>query len=154
MKRLFTTTIFLLAVLLSFAALPDKRLVLKVAEGESGYPLKSISCLKFSNGSMLLNMNDGSVLEWETDNVAALYLEYYEGGGEETSVNQSVNSSPFEIDGGVLRAAAGNAVLYTADGRVICNGECNAGFVFRLDLLPAGVYLFEWNGKVFKIVNR
>ncbi len=154
MKRLFTTTFVLLGALLAFAATPDKRLVLKVAEGESCYPLKSIRCLKFSNGVMMLNMNDGSILEWNTGNIAVMYLEYYEGGGEETSIYDAALSSPFEFDGEVLRAGAGSVVLYTADGRVICSGDYKEGFSFDLASLPAGMYLFELNGKIFKIINR
>ena len=67
MKRLFLFLFFINVVHLSIAAFPDKDLVIMTSNATSSASLKNIRRITFYNGAMLVDLKDGSAMEWNTD---------------------------------------------------------------------------------------
>ena len=85
MKRFLLLLFLMNAAIASFAAIPDKNIVIKTSDGSATCALKAIRRITFQDGMMLVDMKDGSAYSWNTDWVDCVTLG--EGTpGEGTSV--------------------------------------------------------------------
>lgn len=142
------------AVSMSAASLPDKKIVVRTSAAETGYPVKSIRSIKFNGGMVLFNLVDGSSVEWASDAVGCMFLEYYEqspGTGVDTVVTDG-----FSFRGGVLNVEASSVpvVLTTIDGKVVLSGQCKGTLTVPMSAYPKGIYLLNIDGRIHKFVNR
>ena len=156
MKRLVTILLGVVFPMISSAVAPDKRLVIASGDGASGYAVKSIRSLKFCNGTMLLNMHDGSVVECDTESVNYLFIEDYVPS-EETGIGCIETEPVITLENGVLSItgyAVNNVLLSTPSGSVLYNGKLNGTGVLDLSRYPHGVYMLNVNGRTYKIINR
>lgn len=156
MKQLFIILSGILFSALSFAATPDKRLVVTSSEGVAGYAIKSIRSLKFSNGDMLLNMHDGSVIECDTESVSFLLIEDYIPS-EETNVGCIEPEPAVRFERGVLHISGFFSVdvqLFNPSGSILYSENFNSDGVVNLSGYPKGIYMLNVNGRTYKIINR
>lgn len=111
--------------------------------------------MKFNNGDVFINMSDGSVTSWPTEEINAMLFIYFEPSPE-TGIKKA-ESSPFTISSGVLRVESSlfvPVILSTVDGKLLFKGYCSGELLLPLTLYPAGVYLLDINGTIYKIINR
>lgn len=156
MKQLFIILLGILFSALSFAANPDKRLVVTVGEGVAEYAIKSIRSLKFSNGAMLLNMHDGSVIECDTESVSSLLIEEYTPS-EETNIGCIESEPALRFNRGVLHISGFSSVdvqLFNPSGSILYSESFNGDGIVNLSSYPKGVYMLNVNGRTYKIINR
>lgn len=156
MKQLFIILLGIFFSALSFAANPDKRLVVTVGEGVAEYAIKSIRSLKFSNGAMLLNMHDGSVIECDTESVSSLLIEEYTPS-EETSADCIESEPALRFNRGVLHISGFSSVdvqLFNPNGSILYSEKFKGNGTVNLSSYPKGVYMLNVNGRTYKIINR
>ena len=156
MKQLFIILLGILFSALSFAANPDKRLVVTVGEGVAEYAIKSIRSLKFSNGAMLLNMHDGSVIECDTESISFLLIEEYTPS-EETNIGCIESEPALRFNRGVLHISDFSAIdvqLFNPNGSILYSEKFKGNGTVNLLRYPKGVYMLNVNGRTYKIINR
>lgn len=156
MKRLSLLLYFVLAACMDVAAsVPDKKIVVKSSNGSVEYVVADIRSIKFSNGDLLINMNDGSVATWATDNINIMSFLYYEPSPE-TGIDEKT-LSPFSISAGVLRVESvvpAQVSFSTVEGKLLFKGNCNGELQLPVSGYPAGIYILCINGTTYKIINR
>lgn len=133
----------------------DKKIVVKSSNGSTEYVVSDIRSMKFNNGDVFINMNDGSVASWPANEINVMSFIYFEPSPE-TGIKKA-ESSPFTISSGVLRVESSLFVpvtLSTVDGKRLFKGYCCGELLLPLSLYPAGVYLLDINGTIYKIINR
>lgn len=153
MKRAFL--LLFLCVAASAHALCDKKIVVKGSGGNAEYALKSISSIRFSDGSIIMNLNDGSWIEWDSDSVGCMLFGNYEPSIE-TSANGIIKDN-LSFNGNALfieSPAAVPVTLFTIEGKVLVHTTCRGSLSIALDGYPKGVYILDINGSTHKIVNR
>ncbi len=156
MKQLFIILLGILFSALSFAANPDKRLVVTVGGDIAGYAINSIRSLKFSNGAMLLNMHDGSVIECDTESVSSLLIEEYTPS-EETNIGCIESEPALRFNRGVLHISDFSAIdvqLFNPNGSILYSEKFKGNGTVNLLRYPKGVYMLNVNGRTYKIINR
>ncbi len=155
MKRLFLFLFFINIMHLPVAAGPDKDLVVITSDATSRSGLKSIRRITFENGVMLVDMKDGSSMNWNTDWVSCVM--FGENAGPETSVAGVLQSTVFTVTDNVLQVDCCKLTriqLCACDGNVVYDGMCSGEFSFDMKALPAGIYLLKLDGATYKILNR
>ena len=133
----------------------DKKIVVKSSNGSAEYVVADIRSIKFSNGDLLINMNDGSVATWATDNINIMSFLYYEPSPE-TGIDEKT-LSPFSISAGVLRVESvvpAQVSFSTVEGKLLFKGNCNGELQLPVSGYPAGIYILCINGTTYKIINR
>lgn len=156
MKQLFIILLGIFFSALSFAANPDKRLVVTSGGDIAGYAINSIRSLKFSNGAMLLNMHDGSVIKCDTESVSSLLIEEYTPS-EETSAGCIESEPALRFNRGVLHISGFSSVdvqLFNPSGSILYSESFNGDGTVNLLRYPKGVYMLNVNGRTYKIINR
>lgn len=156
MKQLFIILLGIFFSALSFAANPDKRLVVTSAGDVAGYAINSIRSLKFSNGAMLLNMHDGSVIECDTESVSSLLIEEYTPS-EETNIGCIESESSIRLERGILHISDFSAIdvqLFNPNGSILYSEKFKGNGTVNLLRYPKGIYMLNVNGRTYKIINR
>ena len=156
MKRFLFLLLFIAAVPVVFAALPDKELVVKTSNGAASYALKNLRRITFNDGAMLVDMKDGSTFCWNTDWVNCVTLKDDEAGLE-TGVADAVLSTSFVVKDNQLRvvcAACARVQLCAIDGNIFFDDMCSGELSFDMNLLPSGIYILTLDGRTYKILNR
>ena len=156
MKQLFIILLGIFFSALSFAANPDKRLVVTSGGDIAGYAINSIRSLKFSNGAMLLNMHDGSVIECDTESVSSLLIEEYTPSGE-TNIGCIESEPALRFNRGVLHISGFSSVdvqLFNPNGSILYSEKFKGNGTVNLLRYPKGIYMLNVNGRTYKIINR
>ena len=154
-KRIVFLLLLAVAAGIAAASVPDKKIVVRSWQGYAEYAVADIMSLKFGNGDVYMNMNDGSVVSWAAGSIDVISFLYYEPSPE-TGIGESCAQS-FSILGGsiVITSSAPVKVTLTAiDGRSLFAGYCNGELRLPVQEYPAGVYLLSINGAIHKIMNR
>lgn len=155
MKRGFLLFVFLLSVFAVAASLPDKRIVIKSAEGSAEYALKNIKSLKLKDGMFTFNLCDGSSESWSAAYLNSMTFDEYDPS-QETGIGDRV-AGTFTMGEGVLEietAASVPVALLSVDGKVLLSTISDGTFSLRMNDYPKGVYMLSINGVVYKIMNR
>ncbi len=156
MKRFLSLLLFIAVVPIVFAALPDKELVVKSANGVVFCTLKNMRSITFNDGNMLVNMKDGSCFSWNTDWVNCITLKENESG-QETGVADAVSSSSFVVKDNLLYvecATCARVQLCAIDGKIFFDDICSGSFSLDMSSLPAGIYILKLDCRIYKILNR
>ena len=155
MKRFFLL-LLINAAIASTAAVPDKNIVIKTSDGSATCALKAIRRITFQDGTMFVDMKDGSAFSWNTDWVNCVTLG--EGTpGQETSVVGVLQSAVFAVADNVLSVdccAQTRIQLCACDGKVVYDAVCTGAFSLDMATLPAGIYLLKLDSNTYKILNR
>lgn len=156
MKRLFLFLFFINVVHQSIAAFPDKDLVIMTSNATSSASLKNIRRITFYNGAMLVDLKDGSAIEWNTDWIDCVV--FGESEAEMGTDVMTVSScAVFAIDDGVLRVSCEVPVavrLCSCDGKLVLDDIYSGELSYNMKTLPMGVYVLKLNGCTYKILNR
>lgn len=137
------------------APVSDKKIVVKSSNGTTGYAVKSIRSMKFSNGDVVMNLKDGESVTWSSDAVGCMFFDYCEPSGE-TSVG-GIAGQEFSFDGVVLvvrSVVPARVALSDVAGKEIVNAVCRGSLQLRLNDYPRGVYILNIDGSTYKIINR
>lgn len=154
-KILFLLVCVFVAFGVAKAGIPDKKIVLKGHGSSVEYILADIVSLKFSNGDVFINMNDGTTASWSTENIGVMSIVYYEPSPE-TGIGET-RFLPFSFSDGSLTIASDMPIqvfLSTVDGKILFGGSCNGELHLSLKNYPAGLYLLNADGVIYKIMNR
>lgn len=154
MKRAFFI-LFLCVAASAAQALCDKKIVVKSSGGSAEYALKSISCIRFSDGNIIMNLNDGSWIEWHSDAVGCMMFGNYEPSIE-TSASGIIKEG-LSFNGNTLFIESPVAVpvtLCTIEGKVLIQTTCRSTLSIAMGDYPKGVYILDINGSTHKIVKR
>ena len=156
MKRFFLLLFLMNAAIASFAAIPDKNIVIKTSDGSATCALKAIRRITFQNGTMFVDMKDGSAFSWNTDWVDCVTLSG-SAPGQGTSVAGVLQSPVFTVTDNVLSVdccAQTRVQLCACDGKVVYDAVCTGAFSLDMATLPAGIYLLKLDSNTYKILNR
>ena len=154
-KRIVFFLSLAVAAGIAAASVPDKKIVVRSQQGSAEYAVADIMSLKFGNGDVYMNMNDGSVVNWAAGGIDMMSFLYYEPSPE-TGIGENCVQS-FSILGGfivITSSAPVKVTLTTIDGRSLFAGYCNGELRLPVQEYPAGVYLLSINGAIHKIMNR
>jgi hypothetical protein len=144
------------AAIASFAAIPDKNIVIKTSDGSATCALKAIRRITFEDGMMLIDMKDGSAYSWNTDWVNCVTLGEAESNLE-TGIVGVLQSAVFTVTDNVLSVdccAQTRIQLCACDGKVVYDAVCTGAFSLDMATLPAGIYLLKLDCNTYKILNR
>ena len=156
MKRLFLLLFFINIMHLPVVAHPDKDLVVIGSDATSRCSLKNIRRITFDNGTMLVDMKDGSTFSWNTDWVNCVTLGESEPG-QESDIAGVLQSAVFTVADNVLSVdccAQTRVQLCACDGKVVYDVVCAGAFSLDMATLPTGVYVLKLDGCTYKIINR
>lgn len=154
-KVLFFFLLSLFVPALYAARQNDKKIVVKVAEGYSEYPLGSVRCIKFNNGNVVLYLYGNNSETWLSETVKCMLFDEYEST-DETSATGIIGES-FRFNGKVLTiesAAPIQVQLFTVEGNLLVDTVCNGSFSLDASAYPCGMYLIVIDGCTYKIINR
>ena len=132
----------------------ENRVVVETATGVSDCQLGKIKCMRFDDDVMLLDMKDGSTRSWNTGDVVRITFGL---DNIDTSLDLLSANGKFEFVGNelVIRNNAYQPVLlFDSNGKVVYTASCCGGLTVDMSVYPAGVFLLNINGQVYKIVNR
>ena len=153
MKRFVLSVCIALSAVTAFSE-NDNRIVVEPTTGVSDCRLCKIKCMRFDNDVMLLDMKDGSTKSWNTDDVVRITFGL---DNINTSLDLLSANGKFEFVGNelVIRNNAYQPVLlFDSNGKIVYTSSCCGRLVVDMSVYPAGMYLLNINGKVYKIVNR
>lgn len=156
MKRFLLLLFLMNAAIASFAAIPDKNIVIKTSDGSATCALKAIRRITFEDGMMLIDMKDGSAYSWNTDWVNCVTLGEDESNLE-TGIVGVLQSAVFTVTDNVLSVdccAQTRVQLCACDGKVVYDAVCTGAFSLDMATLPAGIYLLKLDSNTYKILNR
>lgn len=156
MKRFLLLLFLMNAAIASFAAIPDKNIVIKTSDGSATCALKAIRRITFEDGMMLIDMKDGSAYSWNTDWVNCITLGEDESNLE-TGIVGVLQSAVFTVTDNVLSVdccAQTRVQLCACDGKVVYDAVCTGAFSLDMATLPAGIYLLKLDSNTYKILNR
>lgn len=156
MKRFLLLLFLMNAAIASFAAIPDKNIVIKTSDGSATCALKAIRRITFEDGMMLIDMKDGSAYSWNTDWVNCVTLGEAESNLE-TGIVGVLQSAVFTVTDNVLSVdccAQTRVQLCACDGKVVYDAVCTGAFSLDMATLPAGIYLLKLDSNTYKILNR
>lgn len=156
MKRFLLLLFLMNAAIASFAAIPDKNVVIKTSDGSATCALKAIRRITFEDGMMLIDMKDGSAYSWNTDWVNCVTLGEDESNLE-TGIVGVLQSAVFTVTDNVLSVdccAQTRVQLCACDGKVVYDAVCTGAFSLDMATLPAGIYLLKLDSNTYKILNR
>lgn len=156
MKRFLLLLFLMNAAIASFAAIPDKNIVIKTSDGSATCALKAIRRITFEDGMMLIDMKDGSAYSWNTDWVNCVTLGEDESNLE-TGIVGVLQSAVFTVTDNVLSVdccAQTRVQLCACDGKVVYDAVCTGAFSLDMATLPTGIYLLKLDSNTYKILNR
>ena len=81
-KRIVFLLLLAVAAGIAAASVPDKKIVVRNRQGSAEYAVADIMSLKFGNGDVYMNMNDGSVVNWAAGGIDMMSFLYYEPSPE------------------------------------------------------------------------
>ena len=99
-KRIVFLLLLAVAAGIAAASVPDKKIVVRSRQGSAEYAVADIMSLKFGNGDVYMNMNDGSVVNWAAGGIDLMSFLYYESSPE-TCIGENCVQS-FSILGGSI----------------------------------------------------
>ena len=137
------------------SAATDKKVVVKYVGQSAELALCDVKVLTFENGAMSFEMKDGSVRQWNTDEVDC--VDFTAAGSVETSAGVLTDTPRICFSGNVLTvfSAVRDVVsLFAADGTLIHELASRGTMVIDMKCYPAGVYFLKVSGRIYKIVNR
>ena len=156
MKKMFCILSFMaVAVGVSASTVQDKKIVVRTADGVADYSVKSVCSIKFNDGTVIMNLQDGASQEWAPGVVECMAMEV--GEVSPGTAVDAVAVQDISLAGGVLDVRLSSpapVVLSTIEGKVLLNVDSQGAFSVRMSAYPAGVYILKVDGRVYKIVNR
>lgn len=156
MKHIVLALLLIKATIAPVMALPDKELVISGSDGTASCVVKDIRRIVFDDGLMRVDMRNGSFYNWSTDLVDRVLLADYEPDIE-TSLSGVENEPGFVLSGGVLYIVLpcqSNVRLTACDGKLFRDAVCVGELSIDMRQLPAGIYLLDIDGRIYKIMNR
>ena len=154
-KGLFLLVSLFIAGGVAKADIPDKKIVVKSRSGSAEYAIADIVSIKFGTGDVFINMSDGTTASWDTGSINAMSLVYCEPSPD-TGIEET-RLLPFSFSDGMLTVVSDVPVpvsLSTMDGKLLFGGSCCGELRLPVGNRPAGVYVLNVGGVIYKIMNR